>query len=179
MYMGVIGNSPEGEILRELAGTRVLVTGLTRDIGVDVARAFADVRCRLVVQTNDLTPDMTALVALLSQSAAELKLYTDPIRSADPAIRFAQGCQQAFGGLDTVVNLQTITREEMRLVASEADVERLITAKLTPRTTAERPSGEAVDLNTFLASLTVGQPIRIAGKRRNKRREIVAKRLRA
>ena len=42
MYMGVFGNSPEGEILRELAGTRVLVTGLTRDIGVDVARAFAD-----------------------------------------------------------------------------------------------------------------------------------------
>mgnify|MGYP000863142589 CR=1 FL=1 len=135
MYMGVIGNSPEGEILRELAaGTRVLVTGLARDIGVDVARAFADVRCRLVVQTNDLTPEMTTLVALLSQSAAELKLYTDPIRSADPAIRFAQGCQQAFGGLDTAVNLQTITREEMRLVSSETDVERLISAKLTPLT---------------------------------------------
>ncbi|HMN36459.1 MAG TPA: SDR family NAD(P)-dependent oxidoreductase [Hyphomicrobium sp.] len=134
MYMGVIGNSPESEILRELAGTRVLVTGLARDIGVDIARAFADVKCRLAVQTNDLTPDMTALVAVLSQSAAELKLYTDPVRAAEPATRFAQNCQQAFGGLDTVVNLQTITRGEMRHVAGEADVERLITAKLTPLT---------------------------------------------
>ena len=99
MYMGVVGKSPEGEILRELAGSRVLVTGLSRDTGVDVARAFADVGCRLVVQTSDLTPDMTALVALLSQTAAEMKLYTDPIARADAAVRFAQNAQQAFGGL--------------------------------------------------------------------------------
>jgi len=138
MYMSVVGNSPESEILGELTGTRVLITGLAGHIGVDIARAFADLKCKLVVQTDDLTPDMTELVALLSQNAAEMKLYTDPIRTATHATRFAQHCQQAFGGLDTVINLQTITPQEMREVSSEADVERLITEKLTPLTHISR-----------------------------------------
>ncbi|MEQ1715204.1 MAG: SDR family NAD(P)-dependent oxidoreductase [Hyphomicrobium sp.] len=134
MYMGVVGKSPESEILRELAGRRVLLTGLTCELGVDVARAFADVKCRLVVQTSELTPDITAVVALLSQSAAEMKLYTDPIQGAEAAIRFTQNAQQAFGGLDAVVNLQAITRPEMRDIASEADINRLIAGKLAPLT---------------------------------------------
>lgn len=134
MYMGVVGTSAEGDILRELAGSRILLTGLSASAGVDLARAFADVRTRLVVQTNDLTPDMTALVALLSQSAMEMKLFTDAIITAESATRFAQHAQTAFGGLDSVVNVQHISREEMRALASESDIERLIVAKLTPLT---------------------------------------------
>lgn len=134
MYMGVVGKSPEGDILRELAGARVLLTGLSGSAGVDIARALADVRTRLIVQTDDLTPDMTALVALLSQSAMEMKLYTDPVATSHAATRFAQNAQGAFGGLDAVINLQTVSREEMRALNSEAEIEQLVTAKLTPLT---------------------------------------------
>ena len=79
MYMGVIGKSPEIEILRELRGARILITGLSAVAGVDIARAFAEINTRLIVHTTDMQPEVTALVALLSQSAAEMKLYTDPI----------------------------------------------------------------------------------------------------
>ncbi len=134
MFMSVVGNSPEGDILRELRGVRVLLTGLTSEVGVDIARAFADVQARLVVQTTELTPDITALVAFLSQTSAEMKLYTDAISTADGAVRFAQQAQSAFGGLDAVVNLQTITRAEMSALARDGDLERLIALKLSPLT---------------------------------------------
>lgn len=134
MYMGVAGKSPEGEILRELAGARVLVTGLSGAGGVDIARALADIRARLIIQTDDLTPDMTALVALLSQSAMEMKLYTDRVSSSHAATRFAQHAQTAFGGLDCVVNIQTISHADMRGLSSESDIEQLVAAKLTPLT---------------------------------------------
>lgn len=134
MYMGVVGTSAEGDILRELAGSRVLLTGLSGVAGVDLARAFADMRTRLIVQTNDLTPDITALVALLSQSALEMKLFTDAIVTAESATRFAQRAQTAFGGLDAVINVQHVTRDDMRAVTRESDIERLILAKLTPLT---------------------------------------------
>ncbi len=131
MFMGVIGKSPEIEILRELEGRRVLVTGLTACLGVDVARAFADVKARLVVHTTDLAPEVTALLALLSQNAAEIKLYTDPINNAGSAVRFAQTAAQAYGGLDAVINLTSISSDEMAGIVSEQDVEDLVTSKLS------------------------------------------------
>ena len=89
MYMGVIGKSPEIEILRELRGARVLITGLSAVAGVDIARAFAEINTRLIIHTADMRPEVTALVALLSQSAAEMKLYTDPIARPDRRTRTA------------------------------------------------------------------------------------------
>lgn len=162
MYMSVVGKSPEGEILRELQGARVLLTGLSQSSGVDIARAFADVKCRLVVQTSDLTPDMTALVALLSQSAAELKIYTDPLLSGDAAMRFTQNAQLAYGGLDCVVNLQTISRAEMRPLRSEADIDRLVAAKLGPMTEITRVAANRMRVifseGSVLNVLTMARP---------------------
>lgn len=132
MYMGRVGSSPESEIVRELNGARVLITGLGTTGGVDIARAFADLKARLVVHTTDLSPEMTALFALMSQSASEIKLYTDPITSADASVRFAQTAAQAYGGLDAVINMQTISAADMTGVASEAAVDRLVSDKLTP-----------------------------------------------
>lgn len=132
MYMGRVVSSPESEIVRELNGARVLITGLGTSGGVDIARAFADLKARLIVHTTDLSPEMTALIALMSQSASEIKLYTDPISSADASVRFAQTAAQAYGGLDAIINLATITTSDMCGVASEDDVDRLVSAKLTP-----------------------------------------------
>ena len=132
MYMGRIGASPENEIVRELRGARILITGLSKTTGVDVARAFADLKALLVIHTTDLSPEITALVALLSQSAGEIKLYTDPIASPDAAVRFAQTAAQAYGGLDAVINLSSILSEDMRGIATEQDVTDLLTQKLTP-----------------------------------------------
>ena len=132
MYMGQVGASPESEIVRELNGARVLLTGLGAASGVDVARAFAEIKARLVVHTTDLSPEITALFALLSQTASEIKLYTDPITHADAAVRFAQVAAQAYGGLDAVINLAAISSAEMTGIVSERGVENLISKKLTP-----------------------------------------------
>ncbi len=132
MYMGRIGTSVENDILQELQGARVLITGLTAASGVDLARTFADLKTRLVVHTNDLSPEVTALVALLSQSASEIKLYTDPLAAADAAVLFAQTAAQAYGGLDAVINFASIASDEMSHLASERDVEDLVNKKLAP-----------------------------------------------
>lgn len=131
MYMGVINSSPESEILRELEGARVLVTGLTASQGVDLARAFADVKTRLIVHTNDLGPEITALIAVLSQSAAEIKVFTDPLTSPETAVRLTQNAARAFGGLDAVINLASLSHSEMAGVGSEQEIEDLVTSKLS------------------------------------------------
>lgn len=122
MYMGRVGSSSESEIVRELHGARVVLTGLSATSGVDVVRAFADIKARLVIHTTDLSPEVTALIALVSQTASEIKLYTDPLADADAAVRFAQGAAKAYGGLDAVINLASISAADMTGIASEDSV---------------------------------------------------------
>jgi 3-oxoacyl-[acyl-carrier protein] reductase len=109
-----------------------VLTGLSATSGVDVVRAFADIKARLVVHTTDLSPEVTALIALVSQTASEIKLYTDPMNDAGAAVRFAQSAAQAYGGLDAVINLATISASEMTGIASERSVEALVSSKLMP-----------------------------------------------
>lgn len=143
MYMGSVISSPESEFFGELQGARAMITGLSADAGVDVARTFADLKSRLVVHTTDLSPEITELFAVLSQSAGEIRLYTSDISTADSAAQFAQTSAQAYGGLDAVINLTTISREEINAISSDRDVEDLVSAKLSPlaqltRVTANR-----------------------------------------
>lgn len=132
MYMSGVGTSPESEVLNELAGSRVLITGLTASSGVDLARTFADLKGRLIVQTRDLSPEVTAVVALLTQSADDMKLYTNDLSDGVAAVTFARAAAQAFGGLDAVINLAVISHDDMAGVQTERDVENLVSAKLSP-----------------------------------------------
>ncbi len=132
MYMLGVGTSPETEILRELEGARVLITGLSAASGVDVARAFADLKARLVIHTDDLSPEVTALVALLSQSSTEIKLYTNAMSSGEATVQFAQRAAQVFGGLDAVINIASISSAKVDALRSDADVDDLVSSTLTP-----------------------------------------------
>lgn len=143
MYMSGIGAGPDSELLNELAGARVLVTGLSAASGVDVARTFADLKSRLILHTTDLSPELTEVVALLSQSAAEMRLYTHSIAPADDAVEFARAAAQAFGGLEAAINLTSISQAEIDAVATDANLENLVNGKLAPiahltRVTANR-----------------------------------------
>lgn len=143
MYMGRVQFGIEREILNELKGARILITGLTAASGVDVARTFADLGARLVIHTPDLSPEMTALMSVLSQSASELRVYSDPITSNEHAIRFAQLAAEAYGGLDAVINFATIDRHLAASAKTEQDAEALVSKALSPlahltRVTANR-----------------------------------------
>jgi 3-oxoacyl-[acyl-carrier protein] reductase len=132
MYMGRVISSPEGEVLRQLTGARVLITGLNATCGVDVARAFAGLKTRLIVHTSDLSPDMTELFALLTQSAAEIRLFTTDLTRGDSATEFARTSAQAYGGLDAVINFARITSDDLQRIASDSDVDELMVARLSP-----------------------------------------------
>ncbi len=130
MLMTVIGRDPSASYYGELAGVRLLLTGLSTDCGVDVARAFADHHGRLIIDVAAPSPESDALATLLAETASEINLYTQACTDADQAVRFAQTASQTYGGLDAVINLIPITAPELQGRASLEDVEDLVSSKL-------------------------------------------------
>lgn len=130
MFMSVVDTVPGVSVYPELAGSRVLVTGVTAEAGVDVARAFASHRTYLVVHSCDPSPAMTEVGSLLAESATNLQLFNGPIDDRDRARRFAQTASQVHGGIDAAINLISISSEEVAALNSEADVENFISDKL-------------------------------------------------
>jgi NAD(P)-dependent dehydrogenase (short-subunit alcohol dehydrogenase family) len=130
MFMSVVALKPGVSVYPELAGARVLITGLSSAAGVDVARAFADQQARLVLQSGEQSPQLTELAAFLAESAPEIKLFNDPISDAEDAVRIAQVAAQDFGGLDAVINLVTLEPGEVTPDASFTDIEAAVSAKL-------------------------------------------------
>lgn len=131
MFMGVIDTRVGSEALRHLSDLRVLITGVGTEAGADLARTFADGSSRLVIQMSDLSPDMTALVVLLTETAADVTLYTDPIAESDAARRFAQAAAQVYGGLDIAINIVNLSAAP--ILASddpEAEVSQLLSPLL-------------------------------------------------
>ena len=131
MLMTVMGRNSSASYYGELAGVRVLITGLSPPCGVDVARKFADHRGRLVVHANAPSTELDAVTTMLAETASEVKLFTDACSDSDAAIRFAKTAAQAFGGLDVVINLIPISADEMAKRTSMSDIEDLVAEKLT------------------------------------------------
>ena len=130
MLMTVMGRDSGASYYGELAGVRVLITGLSPTCGVDVARRFADHRGRIVVHATETSPELDAVTTMLAENAAEVKLFTDACRDSEAAVRFAKTAVQAFGGLDVVVNLVPVSIDELANRKSFADVEDLVAEKL-------------------------------------------------
>lgn len=138
MFMSVVARDRHSEAYPELAGSRVLISGLSSTHGVDMARAFADHNARLVVQAPETSHEMASLFAVLTQTAAEIKLFTNPISTFDAATRFAQGPAQALGGLDVAINLISFTSDDFVGRSSFEDIENLVSEKLLPATQITR-----------------------------------------
>ena len=130
MLMTVMGRDSSASYYGELAGVRVLITGLSPACGVDVARKFADHRGRLVVHATAPSPELDAVTTMLAETASEVRLFTDACGDSDAAVRFAKAAAQAFGGLDVVINLIPIGADDLKGRASLAEVENLVSEKL-------------------------------------------------
>lgn len=130
MLMSVIARTCESVALPELAGARVLMTGLTSASGFDVARAFADRGARLVLQSPEDSPEMTELAAVLAENSADIKLFNTPLACDEDAVRLVQAAVQDFGGIDAVINLVPVDARAMRSLETAADVEELISDTL-------------------------------------------------
>ncbi|MGH1418756.1 MAG: SDR family oxidoreductase [Hyphomicrobiaceae bacterium] len=131
MYMRVQSQLPGGIVYPELAGNRVLITGLRPTLGVDIARALADHGARLALHTPEMTQDMAELIAFLAQTADQTKHFDSPLTHPDDAVKFAQGpAIQAFGGLDLAINLIAFSADEIANRTNQDDIEDLVATKL-------------------------------------------------
>jgi NAD(P)-dependent dehydrogenase (short-subunit alcohol dehydrogenase family) len=129
MFMSVIDNSATSARYGELAGARVMITGVAPSHGVDIARAFADHKARLVLQTaSSADPETTALIAVLAESAHEIKVFDDAL---DTEARFAQTGTQTYGSVDAVINVIPVAPAELAKLESLEDIEDFVSDKLS------------------------------------------------
>jgi 3-oxoacyl-[acyl-carrier protein] reductase len=113
----------------ELVGKRVLITGLTRRSGIDIARAFAERKCRVVLQFAEASAAMEAVAEIVAPHALDAKAF-GPVAAGRAAALFAKRAVQAFGGLDAVINLVPLETAGLDPAATVEDVDRLIAARL-------------------------------------------------
>lgn len=114
----------------ELEGARVLITGLESGHGVDIARAFADAGCRLVLQTSDCDTELEIVLEVLAQSAGDVRVSNAPIPDQASALQFAQDAVRAYGGIDAVVNLARLDDAGLEPDASADEIEDRVVATL-------------------------------------------------
>ena len=130
MVMSVVESRAPTSVYPELAGARVMVTGLESRHGVDIARAFADAGCRLILQTAELDTELQIVLEMLAQTAQDVHVDNTPIPDQDSALRFAQGAVRVFGGLDAVVNLARLDDEGLEPDAGVQEIEDRVVATL-------------------------------------------------
>jgi 3-oxoacyl-[acyl-carrier protein] reductase len=130
MLMSVIEGALSAPAYPELAGKRILITGLTSRCGVDIARAFADHKGRLVLQFAEASEAMQTVAEIVAPSALETRVYGPVGADVAHVADFAKTAVQAFGGLDAVINVVPLEARGLAPSASCADVEALIAAQL-------------------------------------------------
>jgi NAD(P)-dependent dehydrogenase (short-subunit alcohol dehydrogenase family) len=130
MLMSVIEGACSGPSFPELAGKRVLITGITSSCGVDIVRAFAEHKCRLALQLEETSEKTSAIAEIAAPLALDIKAF-GPIAPDAPAVtRFAQGPALAYGGLDVVINLVPLTVPQLSPSTTTGDIERLVAERL-------------------------------------------------
>ena len=146
MLMSVAEITSQQGVYPELAGARVLITGLGPTCGVDIARAFAEHGCRLVLQIPEPCPETDALLQVLSEYALDLRVHHDAIEQSTDATRFAQTAAKTFGGLEAVVNLIRISRYDLNAAETLEDVETMFSTRMLAAAQATRVAANRMGL---------------------------------
>src|SRR5581483_6023036 len=114
----------------EIAGKRVLITGPTSGCGVDIVRAFAEHRARLVLQFEETSEETDQIAEIAAPYALDIQAF-GPVACEQQAVaQFARGAMQAFGGLDVLINLVPLAPAEAATAVSLDAVERRIARSL-------------------------------------------------
>src|SRR5690349_9101782 len=130
MLMSVIEDARWAPAYPELAGKRVLVTGLSSSCGVDVARAFADHKVRLILQFAETSDETHAIAEIAAAVALDIRAFGPVTPEASEVAAFARAVMQAFGGLDAVINLVTLAPAHVGPATSLDAIERRIGERL-------------------------------------------------
>jgi NAD(P)-dependent dehydrogenase (short-subunit alcohol dehydrogenase family) len=87
-----------------LDGKRALITGATKGIGADIARAFASAGAKLVLSGRDDTELSAASEKLSDEFAVEIHTAAVDLAHSDGPAELAQRAGDLLGGLDVLVN---------------------------------------------------------------------------
>ncbi len=87
-----------------LDGKRALITGATKGIGADIARAFAAAGAAMVLSGRDEAELESARRALRDEFGVEIGTAAVDLAHDDGPARLAELANAAFGGLDILVN---------------------------------------------------------------------------
>lgn len=154
MLIGTLDDVEFAPEYPELAGKRVLVTGVDGMLGIDVVRAFAEARARLIVQAPEDSAETRAMAEIIAPVAMDVRLYPVALAGADTMLRFARDAARQFGGLDVVVNLAQTS--EPSGDADEAGIEAQVAASLAMPVLATR-----VAVNRMRTMLSPGAVVNI------------------
>jgi NAD(P)-dependent dehydrogenase (short-subunit alcohol dehydrogenase family) len=130
MLMSALEGVRSAACYPELAGKRILITGLSSSCGVDIVRAFAEHKTRLILQFDEMSEKMQAIAEIAAPHVLDIKAFGPVDRAADDVVQFARQAAQTFGGLDAVINLIPLGLTHLDASASTADVERIVAARL-------------------------------------------------
>jgi 3-oxoacyl-[acyl-carrier protein] reductase len=131
MLMSVIEGARSAPSFPELAGKRVLITGISDIGGVDIACAFAEHRTRLILQFAQGDESMHAVAEIAAQSALEIESFGPVGAAPDDAVQFARTAAKIFGGIDAVINLVSLAAAQPTHLASMDEIERMVEVRLS------------------------------------------------
>ena len=113
-----------------LDGKRALITGATKGIGADIAKAFASAGAQLVLSGRDDTDLAAAKTALQSEFGTEVRTAAVDLAQPDGPASLAQVAAEAFGGLDVLVNNAGISHPQPVLQTDPALFDNTIAVNL-------------------------------------------------
>lgn len=114
----------------ELAGKRVLITGLSGVCGIDIVRAFAEHRTRLMLQFAEDDETAAAIGEVAANSALEVESFGPLGPATDDAVQFGRVAAKLLGGVEVVINLVSLAPQNFRGIQTLVDVDRAVADQL-------------------------------------------------
>lgn len=96
--------APQSATTLRLDGKRTLITGATKGIGADIARAFAAAGARLILNGRDEDELRAARDVLSRTYGVDVDTVAADLAHPDAPARLAQQASAVFDGLDVLIN---------------------------------------------------------------------------
>lgn len=146
-----------------LDGKRALITGATKGIGADIARAFAAAGARLVLSGRDETELRSAHSALTDEFGTEIHTAAVDLATANGPSQLARIAAGAFGGLDVLVNNAGISHPQPVTDTDPALFDATLAVNLrAPALLASAVAAAMVEAGTGGAIITVASAAALA-----------------
>lgn len=146
-----------------LDGKRALITGATKGIGADIARAFASAGADLVLSGRDEAELSSARLALADEFGVQIRTAAVDLADPDGPAQLAGAAVAEFDGLDVLVNNAGVSYPQPVSETSPALFDATIAVNLrAPALLASAVAAAMVDAGTGGSIITVASAAALA-----------------